>query len=264
MSTRTPPSTELRNFYWFLRESSLRYVLNPLQKLFCPNGQPSDEAVSMVAGLFSRSINQFSEYKNLTEDFRPATGRRKSEEADTKFAKRIVSLLRENSSKITIEGSQSLPKYVDREISPIRTTRAKVPATGLGGVDFLAATLGDRPIPVIGEVKADSDKTPLFALIQALTYAVELATPHQADRLQRSYPDFFPATFSEVELLVVVEGSRSNTKKERYDEVCKFAAALMDKREVAQKIRNISFWWGQVENGCGNFTRYSVSHKQQP
>jgi len=49
---------------------------------------------------------------------------------------------------------------------------------------------GERPI--IAEVKIRKDQNPFYALIQALTAAVELLTPAQRDRLRKRYPQSFP------------------------------------------------------------------------
>lgn len=84
--------------------------------------------------------------------------------------------------------------YVEREFSPRRTTGAilenGLPArsSGSGGADLLFARNGE---PVIGELKLEGDASAAFALIQALTYAAELATPNQLTRLKDHLPTAF-------------------------------------------------------------------------
>jgi hypothetical protein len=84
--------------------------------------------------------------------------------------------------------------FVERELSPWRTTNAafsnKLPATksGTGGIDVLLKNEKTK-MPAVGEVKIGGDKNAFFALIQAMTYAVELSTPSQLVRLSQ-YSNF--------------------------------------------------------------------------
>jgi hypothetical protein len=86
-------------------------------------------------------------------------------------------------------------QFVDDEISPFRTTGGasfEDTATGTsggGGVDLL---LGDRDGSLlIGEIKAPGDSTLFLALIQSLTYALELTTASQMLRLKTCYPNAY-------------------------------------------------------------------------
>jgi hypothetical protein len=67
----------------------------------------------------------------------------------------------------------------------------KLPATksGKGGMDLLLQSQASG-LPVIGEVKVDTDKNAFYALIQAMTYAVELSTLNQLKRLKRNFDEF--------------------------------------------------------------------------
>ncbi len=84
--------------------------------------------------------------------------------------------------------------FVEREINPMRARNAVfadgTPATksGKGGIDLLLAS---NSTPVVGEVKVKRDKNVFFALLQAMTYAVELSTPKQMSRLRKHFPDSF-------------------------------------------------------------------------
>lgn len=86
--------------------------------------------------------------------------------------------------------------FVEREINPWRTRSGvfsnKLPATksGRGGMDLLlrSARTGS---PVVGEVKVKGDKNAFYALIQAMTYAVEMSTAHQLSRLKTHFPQAF-------------------------------------------------------------------------
>ena len=84
--------------------------------------------------------------------------------------------------------------FVERELNPRRTRLAvysnKLPATssGAGGIDVLLRS--EKGFPTVGEVKVRNDKNAFFALIQAMTYAVELSTPNQLARLKTHFKDF--------------------------------------------------------------------------
>ena len=61
-----------------------------------------------------------------------------------------------------------------------------------GGIDvLLASDDDDRRLPIVVEVKSVDDVGAYLGLVQALTYASELITPHQRQRLARFYPDHF-------------------------------------------------------------------------
>lgn len=86
--------------------------------------------------------------------------------------------------------------FVERELNPRRTARGvfsnKRPATksGTGGIDVLLKSR-ETGLPAVGEVKVGNDKNAFFALIQAMTYAVELSTPSQLVRLKTQFRDQF-------------------------------------------------------------------------
>lgn len=86
-------------------------------------------------------------------------------------------------------------KAVDYEISPFRTTRnarfenGVESASGGGGIDLLLKDCSTG-VPIVGEIKADTDRDLFLAMIQALTYTVELATEPQVERIKRAYPEF--------------------------------------------------------------------------
>ena len=78
--------------------------------------------------------------------------------------------------------------YVEREVSTIRTTKSifnsgkSGKSSGTGGLDFIGLNSNDR-LPILGEVKIDSDKNAFYALIQLLTYLSEIITASQIKRI---------------------------------------------------------------------------------
>lgn len=108
---------------------------------------------------------------------------------------------------------------VERELNPRRTQRGfysdKRPASssGTGGIDLLFRS-NVSGFPVVGEVKVAKDKNAFFALIQAMTYAVELSTPSQLARLKQHYGEHFSTLDPEkgkveIALLMVNPGADS-------------------------------------------------------
>ena len=92
-----------------------------------------------------------------------------------------------------VSGTRRTFRYVDYELVPTRVADGKVRFDN-GNTQHsalhldLLLTTANR-VPVVGEIKARSDKDPYFALIQALAHAAHLGTPHQTRRLKECYPD---------------------------------------------------------------------------
>lgn len=186
---RLIPLTPLRHFYDRLRD----FVSDSFHR------EAARECLrrpDRVQELVAASVRHFELYDNRGEPFHdrgPGLTRARGENGDV--ANRTLSVM--------ARGAVSVPShpelefdFVDYEISPIRTTGSEfengTPGTrsGRGGLDALLANRTDR-LPVVGELKADTDRNPFLGLIQSLTYAVELSTPAQRSRLATSYPGRF-------------------------------------------------------------------------
>ena len=117
----------------------------------------------------------------------------RSENADP--ANRLLGLIANGATTVPTRPDLEFD-FVDYEVSPVRTTRSEfengqaATKTGKGGIDVLLANRVDR-LPAVGELKANTDRNPFLGFIQSLTYAVELSTPAQRARLDRSYPGRF-------------------------------------------------------------------------
>lgn len=188
---RLIPVTALRHLYLFLRDFPKKEFHLQCATEFVRKPKPLD-------ALIERSFNHFSHYDNQEEAFHdrgvegvPTEDRRISPKLADQFA---VALYDHKKVKLT----QGLNfAYVDYDVSPFRTTGKAAFESGIGstksgrgGVDVLLVNSLDG-VPIVGEVKAEVDTTPLLALIQAMTYAVEFATPNQRQRLQLAYPSRF-------------------------------------------------------------------------
>jgi hypothetical protein len=147
-----------------------------------------------LADALIKSIDQFTSYLN-GEPFYPA---RKPLPAPStiesiRSSRELAILLSAQETAEVINDPHLNFKYVDYEVVPARTTGNTVYDDGKRGTTWVRLDqllVGKRPI--IAEVKIRTDKNPFYALIQALTAAVELLTPAQQDRLRRHYPQSFP------------------------------------------------------------------------
>lgn len=197
--SRSPiPQTRLRRFYEVLRMMGEAHLQEQIAAYLTAH-QRSDRLQVM----FKESEEHFTRYVNLEEGFH---GRSTPDwlfdyvNTPAAFAKCLVARLQpgENNHFIQITNGPSI-RAVDYEISLFRTTgRATfedgTPGTssGGGGMDLLLQD--DSRFPIVGEIKASTDRDLFLAFIQALTYAVELTTPSQLQRLVTHYGNFEFAT----------------------------------------------------------------------
>lgn len=188
--TRLIPVTELRHFYRTLRRfgSKSFHRQAAMECLRRP-----DQLAEMVRS----SHRHFAYYDNHLEGFHSRTTRgavTALRRANRQLANLFVNEVATNS--VTVNSAPGLNfSFVDFEISPIRTKKSEFETgdpgrRGRGGLDLLLANRDDQ-LPIVGEVKADTDRNPFLGLIQSLTYAVELSTVPQRDRLARHYPGRF-------------------------------------------------------------------------
>jgi hypothetical protein len=166
-------------------------------------------------------IEHFEYYDNRDEGFRPEPGKvTPQRERSHKLSDQMVSVF--SSGRIAMAGGQPVPfSFVDYDISPFRTTGSESeegrPGSGAGGIDLLLAA-SDGSLPVIVEIKAPGDTSLFMAFVQALTYAVEMATPAQRIRLNRAYPRRFCWPFQApwVDLCLLTVHSKHDERSEEF------------------------------------------------
>jgi hypothetical protein len=242
------PQTRLRRFYQTLRELSTHELQKNIANYFTEAG--TDRSTKLQV-LFEESVAHFSRYDNSFDCFRPTRTPHwcdRYRDRQEAFARCLAARLGD-SSWHSLGGVLPIElQAVDYEISPFRTTgRASfedgtVGTSGGGGLDLL---LRDREDGVwVAEVKAPGDSTAFMALIQALTYAVELTTGAQARRLKRCYPEAFAnlaadANGCRCNLLLIYE--RGDAPK-LLDQARTLARGLMNPSNsaVARKLHRIA------------------------
>lgn len=246
-AARIIPITPLRALYQTLRDlrggaatqfNALCDIINPTQDL---------DATTFLAELFSRSITQFNSYHN-EEPFVRDVGQREQDPRRVGFARRVVDLCADK--KELFSGYQ----YVTYELSTYRTTRScfedgqPADRSGQGGIDLLLCS--PSRLPTVGEIKASTETVgPTFALIQALMYAAELASPKQLLRLKNHYKDHFGGGPEKVEICLILEVS-SVTTTDDLEHAKSLAQALMNDDKVNGRIGAITLIGGQL-NECG-------------
>jgi hypothetical protein len=185
MSTRVVPITKLRRRYQRLGQ---RGVSTKHRHQEC--GALCADATQLVEE-FQEAIREMQVYDNRKEGFYPGKGRLNPEDRDRDEGTVIV-------TDRLASGLVSIPKlksyaftYLHREVNPLRTTRGTfsdgLPATrtGKGGLDYVAMLDGSLSTPILGEIKAGSDKDPYYAFVQLLTYLSELSTEAQFERANK-------------------------------------------------------------------------------
>lgn len=207
------PITYLRQFYETLSLLETATWVN-LAEFYC-------EAPKSLERLWSLSREAFLEYHNddgwgreKTKDL-PAVSNRVEDISSTNQFTEFIKQDGNSCSKTTGYS------FVERELNPRRTRLAiysnKLPATssGAGGIDVLLKS-HETGFPTVGEVKVGNDKNAFFALVQAMTYAVELSTPSQRARLKKHFGDHFDSLNddSKVEIaLLMVNPVKDKTHK---------------------------------------------------
>ena len=189
---RIVPQTALRKFYWRLRAMSRADQEAMAQKLDTPQ---------LLRQLVKESVQQFAAYENTYDSFSPVRSWWGINVAAAFCARELQALL--DPAKIqpgqitwSVNGPTLPFSTVDFEVSSLRTKNqavlndgTRVANSGLGGMDLLLCC--DDGVPVVAEIKGPGDTNLFLALIQAVTYAVELTTQNQFRRLKKSYPKHF-------------------------------------------------------------------------
>lgn len=215
---RSPvPQTKLRGLYQVLRDFD-DSTIGPaiLQNAIRKKGRP-------LLRYFEESYEHFDQYSNVSEGF--GDGKNRKKEGAFGYAERVARSLQATGRWIL--DPEFAFDFVAREVNFRRTSGGAffedgtlARSSGAGGVDLLLRShVGG--LPIVGEIKASTDTNAFVALVQALTYACELATPAQRERVERHYPEHFPAG-----LLTSNEGPHADIYL-----ICEGQAALSEETE---------------------------------
>jgi hypothetical protein len=143
-----------------------------------------------------------------------------------------------------VEGAPELAfRYVDREIFALRSTAADQRAE-TRWLDLLLASADG--LPIVAELKIDTDKPAYFALIQALMYAAELSSPSQRARLAAIYPEVqftMPADgpFLDVYLIAFKPPSTGVFRQRSFEATEQLSSKLVEDPRATSVIRRIAY-----------------------
>jgi hypothetical protein len=253
---RVVPITPLRRLYRKLRaakgDPNTRFLA--IQNLLV--GRRGSAGANFLQELFLRSKQHMAHYNNEDEAFYEP-GKRPQRTA-SHFANKLV-------NHLTLKGSEGLElddiaafDCVDYEINPLRTTGScwesgkAATNSGAGGMDLLLVTKSVPPHPVIAEIKASTESVgATFALIQTLTYAVELVTESQWRRLRKHFSPFHNCSETApcVRLMVILQSPVANTDDLNY--AISLAQELLVDNEISASIARIDFVECQIDEGDG-------------
>lgn len=178
---RIVPKTALRHLYELLKACSTKTQTDICNDLI---NKPH-----VLIRYYMQACKQMKKYDNIEEDFTNTTYERKDED----LAKSTDKLLKGFEAQGTIivkDRPEFSFEYKNKEISPLRTTRAyfndgsPAKSSGAGGLDMIAVNAKER-YPILGEVKIGSDENAFYAFIQLLTYCSEISSPNQIARINR-------------------------------------------------------------------------------
>ena len=261
------PWTPLREFYTSLREKcQLATHQTHAENIIATQGDAPE-----LETLFQRSVEMMEAYTNLRDPLWPLE-RPWIQSNDTVLTPdRLVTLL--NPDDFQVDRVQWLPPYTDlaftpvgREVAPLRTRNAVYDddetgaSSGHGGMDLLLRSNVHDKLPIVGEIKKSGDTNLFLALVQALTYAVELTTTHQFERLgllhENHFGDLPSMEHPRSDIYLIFLGEKPH---HLHDQATLIADRLLatSNSPVASKVRRIAFVHADL---VGKILRFDAKH----
>jgi hypothetical protein len=241
------PVTPLREYYDALG------VLKEQEQTALAEAHAEDPR--LLARRFRLSVEALEAQPGIAEPFYPP-GRRDPPNPPTpvdeiKSTIEFASQLCDGSAQV-VEGGPALSfVYVDRELSPLRTTASDRVARR--SLDLLLANSDDRS-PVLAELKIRADKPAYFAFVQVLMLAAELLVSGQRRRL-KGHPPADNLAWSETGpfadlYLVAFEPPETGKYRERsFKATQEISKRLVADPAVASYIRRIAYLEAVVDHG---------------
>lgn len=224
------PSTKLRALYESL--TSL-HLSTATQNRIMQDLLVKDNHKGLVK-LFEESYEHIKTYDNINEPIINLNAKRKPIQVTTsiKSTNDVISHFQSNNKKVCVAPSIYDFEYIEREVSPLRTTNAiyenqlSARRSGTGGIDFIGWNTS-RNLPVLGEIKVKDDQNPFYALIQLLTYLSEISTPNQIDRIN-NFKHFGTANnlSSNTKFYLYIISCREIIPNKKYDQLLPSAKVL--------------------------------------
>jgi len=235
LEMRIVPLTKMRERYFALKAPGMNVSTRTAE---------CDKLLNDVSPLVSDFVSavrtwRSSSYDLREEPFYPLGTRRVPKQRGTII---VTDHLKKQKAISLTSSSPCSFTYRDREISPLRTPRGRfsdgslATRSGLGGIDYVGVTLDETPIPVLGEIKVESDADPFYAFVQLLTYLSELCSDAQTARASKFLfgGQVSSATSWDLHILLADfndRGERGPLIERTNDLVAKFKAGLASRGE---------------------------------
>jgi hypothetical protein len=246
---KQPPSTPKINNSMIIPHTKMRKRYEDLAGLRTMSDQlkaARETDAGVLAADFAASVKDFDAYENGEPFFE----KRRRPLKDPLTIERInrteyfASVLESQKAVEVVDYPELGFQYAEREIVPSRTTGGAHYSNGNDARNLIRFDLllfGD--LPILGELKLPSDSTAIYALVQLLASASELASPKQRDRLfehclrdwQRGGDDRF-----DLYLIFFNFNRRSKPRCEVLDRTNKLVADLLTYSQINKYIRRIA------------------------
>lgn len=220
-----------------------RVILNtPLRELYSLLG---DDIPRTLSKLFLDSVKKFTIFNNKEENFCGLNKRKPlsmSAGKDTQMLQAFFQELTKESGFVELDQGRIKYQYLDYEVSPIRATRALSEtgisgrSSGAGGLDLVCFN-HFTGLPVLIEYKSRSDHSLFYALVQLLTYASELSTENQFERLKRCYG--LKCQEKRLELAIIFDEDKK--KEQELESLIDQCTDFMGVKEIRKYIRSLVF-----------------------
>ncbi len=249
----TLPITQLRDYYDALQ------ALKEQEQTALAEAHAEDPR--LLAYRFRRGIEAFEGESLIKEPFYPK-GRKKLPSPPTPVdeistTNHFVSQLCDRSAHAVNDADALAFRYVDREISPLRTTtQRKIPRRSL---DLLLENCNDKT-PIFAEFKMRDDKLSYFALVQILMLAVEFLWPAQRERLKAHRPanDLVwseEGPFADAYIIVFEPPRTGNWRERSFNATEQISKRLVKDVDFSSHIRRIAYIEASAKNGSLNFEK---------
>ena len=206
----------------------------------CP-AKPLNSPVGSVRliGLFTQSIENLKDYSN-DQPFIPEKRTTKIGDKPTTQLQLYFKKYKESDLKIN-DDPQNSYRYLAHELPPLRSpnslyeTGESARKSGAGGIDIFC--YNERSgLPVVIEYKSEKDHSLFYALIQSLTYASELLTSNQFERIKSCYEIECPS--EKIEIMILFDKDKKIKDLEFVKEICR---TMIDQGKFRKYIPRIFF-----------------------
>lgn len=237
---KTIPITKLRSFYTALADFSFS---TETQLNIAKDFNRGDNIKKLIS-LYKESKSHFDhKYDNQNESFLSDASRKplNAQVSTISRTQDVIAALMSQNPKIKVDNPAYSFEYLQREVSPIRTTHAEFDtgksgkSSGTGGLDFIGWNLQDD-LPILGEIKVGSDQNLFYALIQLLTYLSELSTHNQIERINNTklFGNHKILSINVSFYLYLIITDLSKEKRKLYEVVQELIRKIQDRVEIKE------------------------------